>query len=155
MTRITPDVYIRKIGGKTRHNVMSYCLFISSLSLLTWPPFFAIVINIGGWSSLLGSEDSWHTRHCPYWVTCYIISNPSYLRLIVLSYPSHISPLPSSLHTLLSLSISLRFFCPRLPPLPPLMHAPPYYPGYTERYAPTIACICAVPASIMPPDTTP
>ena len=134
---------------------MSYFLFISSLSLLTWPPFSAIVINIGGWSSLPKAESSGRIRHRLFWVTCYIISHPSDLRPIVLSYLSHISTLPSSLPTLLSLSISLRFFCTRLPPLPPMLHTLPYYSGYTERYAPTITCICAVPDSILPPDTSP
>ena len=64
--------------------------------------------------------------HHPYWVTCYIISHPSYLRTIISDSPGHISPLPSSLITLLSLSIYLSLSLSlRLPPPPPSAAACP------------------------------
>ena len=91
--------------------------------------------------------------HRPYWVTCYIISSPSNLRLIFYGYSIHFILHPSTIpyHNL------------SLPPIPLSQSLPPSMLlralflslGCLERAAPTISVRVALLASAPPPGTIP
>ena len=74
------------------------------------------MLNIGGVEFLTRSRGKRRIRHCTYWVTGYIMSSPSNLRLIFSSSSSN-SILPPSVLLYPTLSLYLRFFLPLLSPI--------------------------------------
>ena len=122
------------------HNISIGVVHYLSLSLLTWPPCIAIIINIGGWSPLTGSEASGALGTVPSGLcaTLYLSSTRPPSKRLWFFY--HIIPSPSSPPPLPYSPSPSDSSVPVFPP-PPLLHAPPLSPGYPGWATPTTVWI--------------
>ena len=123
-----------------------------SLSILTWNPCIATMINIGGWISLPGTEDSGALGTVPIGLraTLYpILQTSVWLSLVLLFI------LVPYFHTSLPCSNFLSDSSVSVPPSLPLLHSLTLPLEYLERYDPTITCIGTLLDSALSPYTSP
>ena len=88
--------------------------------------------------------------HHPYWITCYIMSYPLYICLLVsVSTSNFILPASILLYHILPLPLTPT---PLYLPEPPLLHYALLSLVYPDQAAPTITLIVAVQDSAQPPE---
>ena len=112
--------YMPYIPNVIRKIVVTHLLIITKilslfLSLLTWPSCISSMLNIGGWSSLPGTEASVALGTVLSGLCATLYLPPARSPSKNMWFFRHIIPSPSSTPNLISLSLRLQFYPP--PPL--------------------------------------